>query len=124
VPLIDGGTIRLPRLIGHSRAMDLILTGRPVDAAEALAIGLANRVVPDGTALQSALALARQLLDFPQGCLRSDRLSACEQWDLPLDEALRNEYYRGVRVIESRETEQGASRFAAGRGRHGSFDDL
>ena len=121
VPLIDGGTIRLPRLIGHSRAMDLILTGRPVGAEEALQIGLANRIVADGTALEAALELAGQLSLFPQNCLRSDRLSAYEQWGLSLEDALANEFRRGMEVIDSRETLEGASRFAAGAGRHGDF---
>jgi enoyl-CoA hydratase len=124
VPLIDGGTIRLPRLIGHSRAMDLILTGRPVGAEEALQMGLANRVVEDGAGLEAALALAEELCRFPQHCLRSDRLSAYEQWSLPLDEALANEFRRGMAVIESGETVSGASRFAAGRGRHGDFGEI
>lgn len=124
VPLIDGGTIRLPRLIGHSRAMDLILTGRGVSAEEALQMGLANRVVADGTALDAALALAQQLAQFPQNCLRSDRLSAYEQWGLSLEDALGNEFQRGMRVIASRETVTGASRFAAGKGRHGDFEDI
>lgn len=124
VPLIDGGTIRLPRLIGHSRAMDLILTGRGVSAEEALQMGLANRVVADGTALDAALALAQQLAQFPQNCLRSDRLSAYEQWGLSLEDALGNEFQRGMQVIASRETVTGASRFAAGKGRHGDFEDI
>jgi enoyl-CoA hydratase len=124
VPLIDGGTIRLPRLIGHSRALDLILTGRPVDAAEALQIGLANRVVEDGEALPAALELAQQLSRFPQACLRSDRLSAYEQWAMPLEAALRNEYEHGLAVIASRETLEGATRFAAGKGRHGDFETI
>lgn len=124
VPLIDGGTVRLPRLIGHSRAMDLILTGRPVSAEEALSMGLANRVVPDGGALQAALSLAGQLVGFPQNCLRSDRLSACEQWDLPYPEAMTNEFSRGVQVIDSKETVTGATRFASGKGRHGNFEDI
>ena len=124
VPLIDGGTVRLPRLIGHSRAMDLILTGRPVEAAEALQMGLANRVVADGQALSAALELAQQLSRFPQNCLRSDRLSAYEQWGMSLDAALANEFERGVQVIDSRETVTGASRFAAGKGRHGDFDNI
>jgi enoyl-CoA hydratase len=124
VPLIDGGTIRLPRLIGHSRALDLILTGRAVDAAEALQMGLANRVVDDGYALPAALALAQQLSRFPQNCLRSDRLSAYEQWDMPLAAALLNEYERGVAVIASQETLAGAASFVSGKGRHGDFDAL
>ena len=124
VPLIDGGTIRLPRLIGHSRAMDLILTGRGVSAEEALQMGLANRVVADGAALDAALALAQQLAQFPQQCLRSDRLSAYEQWGLALEDALGNEFQRGMQVIASRETVTGASRFAAGKGRHGNFEDI
>lgn len=124
VPLIDGGTIRLPRLIGHSRAMDLILTGRPVGAEEALQMGLANRLVDDGECLSAALALAEQLTRYPQNCLRSDRLSACEQWDLPLVDALKNEYHLGMQVIESKETLTGAARFASGKGRHGDFGDV
>jgi len=124
VPLIDGGTIRLPRLIGHSRAMDLILTGRAVGADEALQMGLANRVVADGDALTEALLLAQQLTRFPQNCLRSDRLSAYEQWGMPLEAALRNEYERGVAVIASHETLAGATRFASGKGRHGDFDSI
>ena len=124
VPLIDGGTVRLPRLIGHSRAMDLILTGRGVEAEEALQMGLANRVVPEGEALEAALALAQQLSQFPQNCLRSDRLSACEQWDMSLEDALRNEFERGLAVIDSRETVEGATRFASGRGRHGTFEEI
>jgi len=124
VPLIDGGTVRLPRLIGPSRAMDLILTGRPVSAEEALQIGLANRVVEDGECLSAALELAEQLLRHPQTCLRSDRLSAYEQWDLPFAGALENEYRRGMDVIESKETLAGATRFASGKGRHGDFEDV
>ncbi|PLW70293.1 crotonase/enoyl-CoA hydratase family protein [Pseudohalioglobus lutimaris] len=124
VPLIDGGTVRLPRLIGHSRAMDLILTGRPVAADEALAMGLANRLVDDGRALDAALELAQQLVAYPQNCLRSDRMSAYEQWGLPLDDAMKNEFRRGMQVVESLETVSGATRFAAGKGRHGKFDDI
>lgn len=122
VPLIDGGTVRLPRLIGHSRAMDLILTGRPVTAQEALGMGLVNRVVPDGRALESALELCAQLNAFPQGCLRADRRSALAQWDLSLPEALRAEMLGGIEVVRSGETGAGAARFAAGAGRHGAFD--
>lgn len=124
VPLVDGGTIRLPRLIGHSHALDLILTGRGVSGEEALRMGLANRLVAPGTAFEAACELGRELARFPQGCLRSDRLSSYEQWALDLDDALLNETQRGVDVIRSGETREGASRFAAGRGRHGSFGDL
>ncbi|MEP1470599.1 MAG: crotonase/enoyl-CoA hydratase family protein [Halieaceae bacterium] len=124
VPLVDGGTVRLPRLIGHSRAMDMILTGREVGAAEAQEIGLANRVVADGTVLQEALALAGQLVRFPQHCLRSDRLSALHQWGLSEADAIDNEFARGLEVIESLETLTGATRFASGKGRHGKFDDI
>ena len=124
VPLVDGGTVRLPRLIGHSRAMDLILTGRPVKAEEALMMGLANRVVPEGQALSQAIMLAQQLCRFPQTCMRSDRLSACEQWGLDLTAAMESEFKRGMEVIESLETVEGATRFASGKGRHGQFDDI
>jgi enoyl-CoA hydratase len=123
VPLIDGGTIRLPRLIGHSRAMDMILTGRPVEAGEALEIGLANRLVGDGEARSAAEQLASEIAAFPQRCMRSDRLSACQQWSMSLEDALANEFALGAEVVRSGETVAGASRFARGAGRHGSFDD-
>jgi len=121
VPLIDGGTIRLPRLIGQSRAMDLILTGRPVAAQEALAMGLANRVVARGTARAAAIALAEELAAFPQGCLRNDRRSVIAQWDNDLDAAFMDEMRCGLGVIASGETKDGAVAFAAGKGRHGTF---
>jgi enoyl-CoA hydratase len=119
VPLIDGGTIRLPRLIGQSHALDMILTGRGVGAEEALRIGLANRVVPDGEALRAAVALAHELADLPPNCLRADRRSVFEQWGLELDDAIEREYAGGIEVIRSGETQAGAQRFASGAGRHG-----
>jgi enoyl-CoA hydratase len=121
VPLIDGGTVRLPRLVGMGHAMDLILTGRKVAAAEALQMGLCNRVVPSGTAREAAIALAHQLAAFPQKTMRADRQSAYAQWDLPLPQALQQEWQRGKRCIG--EGLQGAARFAAGQGRHGEFDE-
>src|SRR5262249_13768945 len=124
VPLIDGGTIRLARLLGHSHALDLILTGRGVSGEEAQRMGLANRLVEPGTALPEAIGLARSLAKFPQRCLRSDRLSSYEQWALDLTAALRNETRRGLEVVASGETGSGAARFARGAGRHGSFDNL
>ena len=121
VPLIDGGTVRLPRLIGHSNAMDLILTGRPVSGQEALRMGIANRIVEAGRALEAAIELAAGLSAFPQRCLRSDRRSAIEQWGMDLGEALANEVDRGMTTIRSGETLAGATRFKEGAGRHGSF---
>lgn len=121
VPLIDLGSVRLPRLIGHSRAMDLILTGRPVGAQEALAIGLANRVVPDGQALPAAIELAREIAAFPQTCVRNDRKSALEQWSLGWDEATANEIGLGIETLRSGEAAAGAARFTAGQGRGGAF---
>lgn len=120
VPLIDGGTVRLPRLVGMGRALDLILTGRKVDAAEAMAMGLANRVVPRGQALAQALDLARTLAAFPQATLRADRASAYAQWDLPLTEALRQEWEAGRARIG--DALQGAKAFSQGSGRHGTFE--
>lgn len=122
VPLIDGGTIRLPRLIGLSRALDLILTGRPVESEEALQMGLANRVVPDGTAKAAAEKLAVQIANFPQVCMREDRMSAYEQFDLDFKAAVNNEYRHGLKSIQA-DTVSGASRFTSGAGRHGNFDD-
>jgi enoyl-CoA hydratase len=122
VPLVDGGTIRLPRLIGHSHALDLILTGRGVSGDEALAMGLVNRLAEPGEARADAVALAHQVAAFPQLCMRSDRLSSYEQWDLSLGDALARETARGLDVIRSGETVAGASRFAAGEGRHGAVD--
>lgn len=123
VPLIDGGTVRLPRLIGHSRALDMILTGREVGAREALDWGLANRLAPDGQALAAAMALAEQLARFPQTCLRSDRRSSYEQWGLGVAEALVNEGKRGAPALQQ-ESRAGAARFAAGKGRGGNFGNI
>jgi enoyl-CoA hydratase/carnithine racemase len=122
VPLIDGGTIRLTRLIGHSHALDLILTGRGVSGEEAQRMGLANRLVPKGHALEEAKKLASQIAAFPQRCMRSDRLSSYRQWELSQHDALRLETELGIEVIRSGETLEGATRFAKGAGRHGSFD--
>ena len=119
VPLIDGGTVRLPRLVGMGHAMDLILTGRKVEAAEALQMGLANRVVPRGGAREAAIALAMQLCAFPQATMNADRMSAYRQWDLPLPQALHQEWERGKHRIA--DGFEGAARFADGAGRHGKF---
>lgn len=121
IPLIDGGTIRLPRLIGQSRAMDLTLTGRGVGAEEALSMGLVNRVVPDGTSREAAERLAGEIAAFPQICMKSDRQSMLEQWDLPFEEAIQNELKLGMMALAS-ESLKGAQRFTEGAGRHGSFD--
>lgn len=121
VPLVDGGTVRLPRLIGLSRALDMILTGRAVSAREALDMGLVNRVVPDGTSREQAEALARELAHFPQTCLCHDRLSAYEQHGLTIEAALRNEFRHGSIALQSGEALTGAQRFAAGEGRHGKL---
>ena len=123
VPLIDGGTVRLPRLIGHSRALDMILTGREVGAREAHDWGLANRLVPEGQALAEAKAMAEQLAKFPQTCLRSDRQSSYEQWGLDVSAALVNEGKRGAPALQQ-ESRAGAARFAAGTGRGGGFGDI
>ena len=119
IPLVDLGTIRLPRIIGHGRAMDLILTGRSVDAAEALAMGLINRCVPDGEALTIAMELAQKLSSFPQTAMRQDRLSVIEQWGLSEEEALANEISHGLVTVASGETDSGAKNFGGGAGRHG-----
>jgi enoyl-CoA hydratase len=120
VPLIDLGTIRLPRLIGHSRAMDLILTGRAVPAKEAALMGLANRVAPTGKALDVAIDLAKEIASHPQQCMRNDRRSAIDQWGLTEPEATQHELRLGLQTIESGETLTGATRFKKGAGRHGN----
>jgi enoyl-CoA hydratase len=121
VPLVDGGTVRLPRVVGQGVALDMILTGRPVGAEEALRIGLANRVVPDGESRAAAEALAAEIARFPQRCMRADRRSAYEAWSQGETEAIANEFRLGLAVVQSGETLEGAARFAAGAGRHGSF---
>lgn len=122
VPLVDGGTVRLARLIGQSFALDMILTGRGVSGEEALRMGLANRLVEPGTTLAVARELAQQLAGYPQRCMRADRDSCYRQWGLDLDEALRRESEGGLEVIRSGETVEGATRFVSGEGRHGRFD--
>jgi enoyl-CoA hydratase len=123
VPLIDGGTVRLPRIVGQGRALDMILTGRPVAAEEALSIGLANRLVPAGAAREEAVRLAAEIARFPALCMRADRASGHGQWGLPLEEALRAEAEGGAAPLRE-EARSGASRFAGGHGRGGGFDDL
>ncbi|HKD82109.1 MAG TPA: crotonase/enoyl-CoA hydratase family protein [Candidatus Angelobacter sp.] len=123
VPLIDLGTVRLPRLIGQGRALDLILTGRAVSGDEALQMGLVNRLVEPGTALAAAMELAHTLAEFPQHGLRVDRMSVYEQWSLPWEQARQNELRGGLDVLASGESREGAQRFASGTGRHGSFEN-
>lgn len=121
VPLIDGGTVRLPRVVGMGHAMDMILTGRPVEAKEALSMGLANRIVPQGTSREAAETLAHQIAGFPQHCMLTDRHSAYAQWDMPLSDALRQEGRLGVPIVAA-EGRSGAKSFVGGKGRHGKFD--
>jgi enoyl-CoA hydratase len=124
VPLIDLGTIRLPRIVGHGRALELILTGRAVSAQEALRIGLINELAEDGQALVRALALAQTLCAFPQTAMRNDRMSSIEQWELSAPAAIANEVSRGLETIASGEASAGSARFASGAGRHGSFAQI
>ena len=124
VPLIDGGTVRLPRLIGQSRALDLLLTGRAVGAEEALSMGLVNRVVPEGEAVEAAAALASEIARFPQVCMRNDRRSLYDSIGADFEVAIANEFQLGMDTISSGETEQGAGRFASGKGRHGDFEQI
>jgi len=123
VPLIDLGTVRLPRMIGQSHALDLILTGRSVSGDEALRMGVANRLVEPGKALEASVQLAHTLAEFPQHGLRGDRMSVYQQWSLSLDDARRNELRLGMNALNSGEAVSGASRFASGAGRHGEFDE-
>ncbi len=124
VPLIDGGTVRLPRLIGQSRALDMILTGRPVAAMEAFAMGLANRVVKKGTAREEAEKLAADIARMPQICMKGDRSSVYEQWDLDYAHAMANEFSHGEKTLRSGEAVRGAMRFSSGKGRGGSFENI
>jgi len=120
VPLIDGGTVRLPRIVGMGRALDMIMTGRPVGAEEALQMGLANRITPNGKALETAIELAEQIAAFPQACMKSDRLSAYEQQGLSLEDAMKSEFSRSIGMVEA-EGKSGAAQFADGAGRGGKF---
>ncbi|MFO8017286.1 MAG: crotonase/enoyl-CoA hydratase family protein [Promethearchaeia archaeon] len=122
VPLIDGGTIRLPRLIGLSRAMDMILTGRPVSAKEAYQWGLANRIVEEGTSRQEAEELARKIAQFPQTCMQHDRMSVYEQFGMDMQDALKNEFKHGLKTLSSEEYLEGSKEFRRGKGKHGKFD--
>ena len=124
LPLVDGGTVRLPRLIGMSNALDMVLTGRPVGADEALRMGLANRVVPKGQSRQAAEEMASQISSFPQATMRNDRLSCYEQWSLDFDAAMRNELERGIASRNSGAIQEGSQKFASGAGRHGSFEEF
>jgi len=124
VPSLDGGTVRLPRLIGQSRAMELVLTGRPIDVQEAHAIGLVHRIAPPGKTLDAALAIAHDLARYPQNVMRADRLSLLQQWGRSLDDALAEEFDGGLAAAMTGETQAGAERFASGKGRHGDFEDI
>ena len=124
VPLIDGGTVRLPRLIGQSRALDMILTGRPVGANEAFEMGLANRVVAKGQSRRAAEELAAEIARFPQSCMKGDRSSVYDQWDYDHQHAMIKEFAYGAATLQTGESRSGAARFASGRGRGGRFDDL